>query len=234
MEWPFSRVRKIFFRGRNFQENPWNSTERAIFTEFQAPKFENSEPEKMQFHTPSRFIPPLDSLLICDSDFWCCQVDSGLQRAPNHKMWDLKCNQSGKKKAHKHKLFCPVGPCFSPDLSQGQTQFVPGTNPLKNRETQEFSLFYTVEARFHRVCPWDKPSLSQGQSRGRRAAQKVYVKKVYVPFSLANQDRPTHLIAHHLKSFCGLSLLHQPSNSEWYLHEKGTWQSYFQNKSSTQ
>ena len=22
MEWPFSRVRKIFFRGRNFQENP--------------------------------------------------------------------------------------------------------------------------------------------------------------------------------------------------------------------
>ena len=42
-----------------------------------------------------------------------------------------------------------------------------------------------MEARFHRACPWDKPGLSQGQSRGRRAAQKVYVKKVYVPFSLA-------------------------------------------------
>ena len=41
-------------------------------------------------------------------------------------------------------------------LSLGQTQFVPGTNP---------------------VCPRDIP--------GRRAGQKVYVKIVYVPFSLA-------------------------------------------------
>ena len=65
---------------------------------------------------------------------------------------------SGKKKAHKHKLFCPVGL---------------GTNP-------GFSLFY------QRVRPWDKPSLSLGQSRGWRAAQKVHVKKVYVPFSLAS------------------------------------------------
>ena len=73
------------------------------------------------------------------------------------------------------------------------TGFVPGTNPVcpwdksgeKQGQTQKFSLFYTVEARFHRVCPWDKPGLSQGQSRGRRAAQNVYVKKVYVPFSLA-------------------------------------------------
>ena len=73
------------------------------------------------------------------------------------------------------------------------TGFVPGTNPVcpwdksgeKQGQTQEFSLFYTVEARFHRVCPWDKPGLSQGQSRGRRAAQKVYVKNIYVPFSLA-------------------------------------------------
>ena len=63
MEWSFSRVRKIFFRGRNFQENPRNSGERAIFAKFQALKFENSEPEKMQFHTPSHSIPPLDSLL---------------------------------------------------------------------------------------------------------------------------------------------------------------------------
>ena len=69
--------------------------------------------------------------------------------------------------------------------------FVPGTNPVcpwdkseKQGQTQEFSLFYTVEARFHRACPWDKPGLSQGQSRGRRAARRVYVKKIYVPFSL--------------------------------------------------
>ena len=47
----------------NLQENRQNSAERAIFAKFQAPKFENSEPEKMQFHTPSHSIPPLDSLL---------------------------------------------------------------------------------------------------------------------------------------------------------------------------
>ena len=52
------------------------------------------------------------------------------------------------------------------------TEFVPGTNPVcpwdksgeKLGQTQEFSLFYTLEARFHRVCPWDKPGLSLGQS----------------------------------------------------------------------
>ena len=64
MESPFSRVRKIFLRSRNLQENPRNSAERAIFAKFQAPKSENSEPEKMQFHTPSHSRPPLDSLLI--------------------------------------------------------------------------------------------------------------------------------------------------------------------------
>ena len=64
MEWPFSRVRKIFFRGRNFQQNPGISAERAIFAKFQAPKFENSEPEKTQFYTPNHSIPPLDSLLL--------------------------------------------------------------------------------------------------------------------------------------------------------------------------
>ena len=67
------------------------------------------------------------------------------------------------------------------------TGFVPGTNPVNIWDKPGFSsLFYAVEARFHRVCPRDKPGLSLGQSRGRRAAQTVYVKKVYVPFSLAN------------------------------------------------
>ena len=46
------------------QENPCKSAERAILTKFQAPNFEISEPEKMQFHTPSHSIPPLDSLLV--------------------------------------------------------------------------------------------------------------------------------------------------------------------------
>ena len=87
---------------------------------------------------------------------------------------------SGKKKAHKHKLFCLVGLGTTPGLSR----------------------------RFHRVCPWDKSGenlghtrvfslfdtvKSPGQSRGRRAAQKVYVKKVYVPSSLA-KAHPEHLL----------------------------------------
>ena len=47
------------------------------------------------------------------------------------------------------------------------TGFVPGTNPVKSPgQTRVFALFYTVEARFHRVCPWDKPGLSLGQSWG--------------------------------------------------------------------
>ena len=60
MQWPFSGVRKTFFRGRNLQVNPGNSTERAILAKFQALIFENSEPEKktipypQPFHTPTR------------------------------------------------------------------------------------------------------------------------------------------------------------------------------------
>ena len=44
--------------------------ERFYFSKFQAPEFENSEPEKLQFHTPSHSIPPLDSLLFC-RNFLC-------------------------------------------------------------------------------------------------------------------------------------------------------------------
>ena len=96
---------------------------------------------------------------------------------------------SGKKKAHKHKLFCPVGLGTTPGLSRGFHRVCPWDKSGENLgETRVFSLFYTVEARFHRVCPWDKPGLSLGQTRGRRAAQKVYVKKFYVPFALARSS----------------------------------------------
>ena len=89
---------------------------------------------------------------------------------------DLSFLQSGKKRAHKHRLFCPGGLGTTPGLSLG----FPGTNPVKTWDK-------SGEARFHRACPWDKPGLSLGQSPGRRAVQKVYVKKVYVPLSLAIQ-----------------------------------------------
>ena len=69
---------------------------------------------------------------------------------------------SGKKKAHKHKLFGPVAPGTTTGLSQGQTQFVPGTNlGCPWDKPVVFSLFYTVEAQFvpgtNPACPWDKP-----------------------------------------------------------------------------
>ena len=87
-------------------------------------------------------------------------------------------------------------------LLLGHPGNVPGTNRgcprdkvgLSQGQTQVFSLLYTVEAQFvpgtNPVCPWDKPGLSLGQTRfvpgtfrGRRAAERVYVLKVYVPFS---------------------------------------------------
>ena len=75
--------------------------------------------------------------------------------------------ESGKKKARKHKLFCPVGLGTTPGLSREFHRACPRDRvpPLPGEnlgQTQVFSLFYTLEARFHRVCPWDKPGLPQG------------------------------------------------------------------------
>ena len=57
MEWPFSRF-CIFFVGRQkLQENP-EFPQGAIFTKFQTPNFETSEPPKKQVHTPRRFHTP--------------------------------------------------------------------------------------------------------------------------------------------------------------------------------
>ena len=69
---------------------------------------------------------------------------------------------SGKKKAHKHKLFGPVALGTTPGISPGLTGFVPGTKPtLSQGQTQVSSLFYTMEAQFvpgtNPVCPWDNP-----------------------------------------------------------------------------
>ena len=78
-----------------------------------------------------------------------------------------QARKSGKKKAHKHKLFGPVAlgtpqecPRDKPGLSPGQSGFVPGTNP-------GFFLFYTAEAQFvpgtNPVCPWDIPGTKGGR-----------------------------------------------------------------------
>ena len=89
------------------------------------------------------------------------------------------CNHFGPHS--KHKRFGPVGLGTTPGLSQGQTGFVPGTNPLCPRHKPRYS------PNLHDgspVRPWDKPSLSLGQSRD-EGRQKMVVLKVYLPFSLA-------------------------------------------------
>ena len=74
---------------------------------------------------------------------------------------------SGKKKAHKHKFFCPVGLGTTPGLSRGFHRVCPWDKSGENLgQTQVFSLCYTVEARFHRVCPWDKPGLTIPGTKG--------------------------------------------------------------------
>ena len=84
---------------------------------------------------------------------------------------------SGKKKTHKHKLFWSGWSWDDPRNVPGKNRahFVPGANPG----------FLLILRSGSPVCPRDKPSLSLGQSRGRRVAKTIYVLKIYVPFSLA-------------------------------------------------
>ena len=83
---------------------------------------------------------------------------------------------AGKKKAHKQKLFCPVGLGTTPGLSRDFTGLCFWDKFGENLgQTRVFSLFYTVEARFHRACPWDKPGLSLEQSRGRTSAHDLSI-----------------------------------------------------------
>ena len=49
----------------------------------------------------------------------------------------------GKKKAHEHKLFCPVGLGTTPGLPRDFTGLVPGTNPVKTRGKPGFSPYFT-------------------------------------------------------------------------------------------
>ena len=70
---------------------------------------------------------------------------------------------SGKKKAHKHKLFCPVGLGTTPGLSGDFTGFVPGTSPVKTWDKPGFSAYSTQRKPdftgfvpgTNPVCPWD-------------------------------------------------------------------------------
>ena len=81
------------------------------------------------------------------------------------------------KKAHKHKFFGPVGLGTTPGLSQEQTRSVPGTSPVCPWDKARFSPYFT---QWKPSLSQGKCSLSLGQTRGRRAAEKIDVLKVYV------------------------------------------------------
>ena len=90
--------------------------------------------------------------------------------APSLYVYVLFWGLTGKRKAHKLKLFGPVGLGTAPGLSHGQARFVPGTNPaLSLGQAPGFSLFSTVEARLvpgtNPVCPWDKPGVEGRQKK---------------------------------------------------------------------
>ena len=66
------------------------------------------------------------------------------------------------------------------------TGFVPGTNPVKTWDKPGFSPCSTQwKPDFTVFVPGTNPVCPRDNRWGRRAAQKVYVKNVYVPFSLA-------------------------------------------------
>ena len=93
---------------------------------------------------------------------------------------------SGKKKAHKHKLFLSGwswdDPGFvlgiSPGLSLGQIRWKSGISRV-------FSLFYTVEARQTRVCPRDKPGFFFGTNPGPKGGTESLYEESLCAFSLA-------------------------------------------------
>ena len=87
--------------------------------------------------------------------------------------------RSGKKKAHKHNIFGSVALGTTPGLSRGQSGFVPGTKTLCPRDKPRLSPCFTQ---------W-KLNLSQGQTRERRVAEKVYVLK-FMCFFFSGHVRP--------------------------------------------
>ena len=87
---------------------------------------------------------------------------------------------AGKKKAHKHKLFCPVGLGTTPGLSRDFTGFVPGTNPVKTWDKPGYSPYFaqwkpdftgTVSGT-NPVCPCDSPG---DEGRHRKFMRKEFM-----------------------------------------------------------
>ena len=93
-------------------------------------------------------------------------------------------------------MFSPVALEMTPGTFLGQTGVRTWDKPTSSQgQSQGFLLILHNGTP---ACPRDKPSLSLGQTRERRAAEKLYVLKVYVPFSLARKS----IFGLFLASFC--------------------------------
>ena len=64
MEWPSSRVRKNIFQRPKFPGKCLKFHRKSDFRQISGSEIWKFRAQKMQFHTPSHSIPPLDSLLI--------------------------------------------------------------------------------------------------------------------------------------------------------------------------
>ena len=82
----------------------------------------------------------------------------------------LKRNSSKIQARKRHiniNLFCPVGLGTTPGLSRGFHRVCPwGKSGQNLGHTRVLSLFYTVEARFHRVCHRHNPVRDKNLHRG--------------------------------------------------------------------
>ena len=76
------------------------------------------------------------------------------------------------------------------------TGFVPGTNSVKTCHKPGFPPYFAQwKPGKPRFVPGTSPGVSLGQTRSRSAAQKVYMKKAYVPFSLAKEGKASTTVA---------------------------------------
>ena len=71
----------------------------------------------------------------------------------------------------------------SPGLSQGQTGFVPGTNPVKPGFHCKIRRKPGLVPGFHQICPKNKPGEIPGTNPGPSQDQPAKKVDVYVPFS---------------------------------------------------
>ena len=85
----FPESEKYFSEAEISQKIPEILQKERLFAKSQAPKLENSEPEKMQFHTSSHSIPSLDSLLLMGLQWRTGASPSMISQTRGKRWWQL-------------------------------------------------------------------------------------------------------------------------------------------------